>query len=437
MKYKLYKPIDINLNTIQYNTIQYMPIFTTINTPYDPINNNGVIRNEFDNVINKDVYQSDNIYEEIYKKLFQIYNKNETYVNISTDRAISSCTLSSLNEKYMYPVGKSFKSELKVLYIDSLIDMELNNYDEKLTNHRYRNSVVSNLLAISTDEDISRTYTKHKLPFNINQFIFLGQQEINSREENILLNSNVTYYPFNILKKNTQIFMEKVINQIDSSPVAVVFDMSVFDINISPCAIREDFKNGINIDQLNIILERLYEMNKKYNNVKMIDITGHYLSLEDTSPAFRVTIETITKIYSKIFNMKEYAINIYNENTRFLIYKPVAELCVEKENIQIEENQIEENQIEDIIELNKIGDNYGWYILRNIPKDIKEELFKEIHDDSIKIITINDNDVEIDMMISSTTIYEQNEKCYYTANSYKDCTLYPDEKISMMFELIN
>lgn len=407
-----------------------MPIFTTINTPYDPINNVGIIRNEFDNIINKDIYQSDNIYQEMYNKFSKIFNKYDTYINISTDRAISSSTLSALNEKYMYQVGKTFKSDLKVLYIDSLMDMELNNYDEKLTNHRYRNSVITNLLALSTDEDISRTYTKHKLPFNWNQFIFLAQQEINPSEENILINSNVIYYPFMNFKKNPSYIMDKIIKEIDSNPVAIVFDMSVFNVNIAPCVIREDFKSGLDLDQLKIILEKLKEMNKKNNNIKMIDITGHYLSLEDTNPAFRVTIETITKIYSKIFDMKEYAINIYNEHTRFLIFKPVAELCIENENENITNDS-------DIIELNKTGDNYGWYILRNIPKQEKEEIFKEIEDDSIKIITINENDIDIDIMISSTTINEQNEKCYYTANSYKDCTLYPDEKISMMFELIN
>ena len=415
-----------------------MPIFTTINTPYDPINNVGIIRNEFDNIINNDIYQSDNIYQEMYNKFSKIFNKYDTYINISTDRAISSSTLSALNEKYMYQVGKTFKSDLKVLYIDSLMDMELNNYDEKLTNHRYRNSVITNLLALSTDEDISRTYTKHKLPFNWNQFIFLSQQEINPSEENMLINSNVIYYPFMNFKKNPSYIMDKIIKEIDFNPVAIVFDMSVFNVNIAPCVIREDFKSGLDLDQLKIILEKLKEMNKQHNNIKMIDITGHYLSLEDTNPAFRVTIETITKIYSKIFDMKEYAINIYNEHTRFLIFKPVAELCIENENIENEniENENVTND-SDIIELNKMGDNYGWYILRNIPKEDKEEIFKEIEDDSIKITTINENDIDIDIMISSTTINEQNEKCYYTANSYKDCTLYPDEKISMMFELIN
>ncbi len=203
------------------------------------------------------------------------------------------------------------------------------------------------------------------------------------------------------------------------------FDMSVFDINIAPCVIRDNTDNikGLNLDQLNLILNKLSELNKKYNNIKMIDITGHYLSISDTSPAFRVTIETITKIYSKLLNLKEYAINIFNEHTRFLIFKPTEELCKEEE---------EDN--------NNHGDNYGWYILRNIPLSTRNELIKDLDIDSIIMLNIpisDDDDDNQDIMISTTTIYEQNEKCYYTAKSYKDCTLYPYEKMAMCFELIN
>ena len=43
-------------------------IFTTVNTLYDPINNVGTIRNEFDNVIDKTIYDSENIYNDMYNK---------------------------------------------------------------------------------------------------------------------------------------------------------------------------------------------------------------------------------------------------------------------------------------------------------------------------------------------------------------------------------
>jgi arginase family enzyme len=399
-------------------------IFTTVNTQYDPINSTGTIRNEFDNIIDKSVYENDNTYNDIYNKFKHIFtSKEECYINISTDRAVSSSTLSALNELYKYRNGKVYDSDLKIIYIDSNSDLNLNNYDEKLNNYNYRMSVVSNLLTLSTDEDISRTYTKHMVPLKLEQFTFIGLNEITPYEENSLLKGNADYYDLKRLNKNLDNILNKIVNKIGDSPTAIVFDMSVFDLNIAPCTIRENETNvGLNLDQLNLILKHLMDMNKKHNNIKMIDITGHYLSIADTSPAFRVTIETITKIYSRILNLKEYSINIFNENTRFLIFKPVDELCEEKED--------------------SIGDNYGWYILRNIPIDYKNNLLKEIDDDSITIIDIpssdNNEDIQdIQVMISSTTILEQNDKCYYTATSYKECTLYPDEKMAMAFELIN
>jgi arginase family enzyme len=397
-------------------------IFTTINTPHDPINNIGIIRNEFDNVIDKSVYDNcDNMYNDMYNKLKQIFSsKEECYINISTDRAISSATLSALNELYKYRNGKGYDSDLKIIYIDSVCDLNINDYDEKLNNYNYRMSVVSNLLTLSTDEDITRTYTKHMVPLKLEQFTFVGLNEVTPYEENSLLKGNSDYYDLKRLNKQLDNIFKKIINKIGDSPTAIIFDMSVFDLNIAPCSIRENQTNvGLNLDQLNLILKYLSDMNKSHNNIKMIDITGHYLSIEDTTPAFRITIETITKIYSKILNLKEYSINIFNEHTRFLIFKPVDELCEEKED--------------------SIGDNYGWYILRNVPMDYKNELLKEIDNDKITIIDIpssNENE-EIEIMISSTTIIEQNDKCYYTSSSYKDCTLYPDEKMAMAFELIN
>jgi len=401
-------------------------IFTTINTAHDPINNVGIIRNEFDNIIDKTVYESESPYNTIYTKFKQIIkDKQECYINISTDRAITSSSLSALNELFMYQNGKIYESNLKVIYIDSKVDLNLNNYDNKLNNSDYRTSVVSNLLTISQDQDVNRTYTKHSLPMLLSQFIFLGMEELSPYEENLLLKYDASYYTLNKLNKKLDKILDNIIEKIGTDPVAIIFDMSVFDLNIAPCTIRDSDKMiGLNLDQLNLILSKLSKLSKLTginNNIKMIDITGHYLAISDTLPAFRVTIETITKIYSKLLNLKEYSINIFNENTRFLIYKPVDEICNEKEN--------------------DIGDNYGWYILRNISLDMRNELLEYLDIDTIKIINIkeddDDNNEEIEIMITSTTILEQNEKCYYTSTSYKDCTLFPDEKMAMCFELVN
>jgi hypothetical protein len=80
----------------------------------------------------------------------------------------------------------------------------------------------------------------------------------------------------------------------------------------------------------------------------------------------------------------------------------------------------------------------GWYLLRNIPQLMKDELLNSIEIDSIIMLDILDDDNnDIEIMITSTTITEQNNKCYYLSESYKDCCLYPDEKMSMCFELVN
>ena len=79
-----------------------------------------------------------------------------------------------------------------------------------------------------------------------------------------------------------------------------------------------------------------------------------------------------------------------------------------------------------------LNENFNTKIATSI--DIKNDILGKIDNDSIIILDIEEN---VQIMVSSTTIYEQNEKCYYTSTSYKDCTLYPDEKMAMMFELVN
>jgi hypothetical protein len=112
---------------------------------------------------------------------------------------------------------------------------------------------------------------------------------------------------------------------------------------------------------------------------------------------------------------------VFDEESRFLIFKPLEEIYDEKYG-------------------------FGWYILRNINKNMQNEILSILKPDNIIMIdipndNINDDDdddnINKHIMISSTNINEQNEKCYYLSESYKDCCLYPDEKLSMCFELVN
>ena len=78
-------------------------------------------------------------------------------------------------------------------------------------------------------------------------------------------------------------------------------------------------------------------------------------------------------------------------------------------------------------------EDYGWYILTGIPTKTKELLMKSIDNDTITNIEIDDDDY----LVTTTTMDEQNNKSYYTANKILDTVLFPNEKISMMFELVN
>jgi arginase family enzyme len=399
-------------------------IFTHIKSKLDQIPSvEGILRNKIDNIIQIDNEQ--NYYENLMKKMKEIMNESDkTYINMSSDRAISASTLSAIN--------KYIDEKYKVIYIDSSPDLNILNYDFfEPENETYQKSVVSNLLSIHSNrmnpsdiEKIKRSFTKHHIDYNISQFIFLGLHELSDYEQTLFINGNSEYYKLENLNKNLERILDKIVNDNKNEKIIIIFDLSVCNISCAPCIIRENNK-GINIDQLNIILDKLSNLNK----IKMIDITGFQLTTED-SAKYRMTVNTIVKIYSKLLKLKEYSINVFNENSKFLIYKPLDEIYEENEYDYEEET------------------NHGWYILRNLNIHMRNELLEELDGDSIMSLEIpkallNKEEIkeefeeDMEIIISSTTMNEQNQKSYYFTKSYKDMILYPDEKAAMLFELTN
>lgn len=391
-------------------------IYNNFQSNLDGIN----IRNTYDNTIinNKN-------YNEIYKNLKNIINnKDNRYINFSSDKAISSATLATLNELYSYRCGQKFKSDLKIIYISPTSDMILNNYDintdtdTNTTNTiNYKNSVVSNLISLSLDY-IKRSYTKHVLDLDLEQFIFLGLQHID--DENILIESKCKYYPLSLMGKKIQNILENIITDIDKDniniPVAIVFDINSISSKIynTNNTNKKDINSiGINIDQINIILKMLSKL-----NIKMIDIVG-YNDNNDNNDSIKLRL-LINKIYLTLTNQKNTKVNVFDENSRFLIFKPMSEIYDKEYGV-------------------------GWYLLRNIPNDMKNEILNSIENDSMIVLNIpniddnNDNsdNSEDEVLISSTNILEQNEKCYYVSETYKDCCLYPDEKMAMCFNFFS
>jgi len=403
-------------------------IFTHIKSNLDLIPSiEGIVKNKFDNIIEIDNNEKyyEKYYENLMKKMKELLNTDKIHINMSTDSTVSASTLSAIN--------RYIDEKYKVIYIDSSPDLEILNYDN-LENKTYRNSVVSNLLSIHSnrmnpsDTDgngIKRSFTKHHIDYNLSQFIFLGLQELSDYEQTLLINMNAEYYKLENLNKNLERILDKIVNDNKDEKCVIIFDMSVCNISCAPCVIRNNNK-GINIDQLNMILDKLSNLNK----IKMIDITGFQLTSED-SPKYRMTVDTIVKIYSKLLKLKEYSINVFNENSKFLIYKPLDEIY------EIDEYDSESD------------DTHGWYILRNLNIHMRNELLEELDDNSIMTLEIpktllnktnedcDEFEDDIEIIIGFTTMNEQNEKSYYCTKSYKDMVLYPDEKASMLFELTN
>lgn len=107
----------------------------------------------------------------------------------------------------------------------------------------------------------------------------------------------------------------------------------------------------------------------------------------------------------KIFDVKEKKINVYNEHSRFLIFRELEQ---------------------------KDGQDYGWFIFK-APKDITEECLQKL--DHNKITSIYSDDKEY--LLTSTTIEEQNDISYHGCKNITNLALFPEEKKRMIFELIN
>jgi hypothetical protein len=126
----------------------------------------------------------------------------------------------------------------------------------------------------------------------------------------------------------------------------------------------------------------------------------------------KITRETIRYILTKTFDLKEKSINIFSEDSKFLIFRPIEQT----------------DPITDI----------GWYILRGLPLKEREELIKFVPDDTIITIDLDNDDGKSETYyVTKTDMNEQNLKSYCTSSSIQDTTLFPEEKVSMCFELLN
>jgi arginase family enzyme len=435
-----------------------------INIPFSNSNAKHTIFNNFNYEIIDSLYTSFNnknipiIYNFIHRYIKSL-NKECRPVIFSPDYSISSASCTAIAEKYMNKISENdiqkYVSELKILYFTSSTHL---NTLENMTPQNFSESILSNILDLN---EIS--YTEHNLILQPNNIILVGiNDNLVSPDEIVKLNDkNISYYTLSkIKKKGAKKISDEIFDEICEDPVYVIYDMSVFNFEKAPSVFRlqnitdANDINGLNTDDIIEIFEKL-----KNINIVGLDITGFKLNKNVPDISFKITSECAKLPLIHLLGLKEKRINIFNENTKILICKPITKEEKEKEerkyllkklkkNLDLdlnsdptnnnilsdsdnEDNNNENNSIEEYKEIDDDGIDHGWYIMRNVPIETKEELIKKLMEIKDNIMFCNFG--EDSMYISFTTIGEQENKSYAIMTSIYDRVLVPDEKVNLAF----
>ena len=146
-------------------------------------------------------------------------------------------------------------------------------------------------------------------------------------------------------------------------------------------------------------------------NLVGIDITGFDFRIESKERAYRISCEAAKIPLYTILGMKEKKINIFNESSKFLIFRPLEQLSVM---------------------------DLGWFILKGTSLELREEIIKCISDDTIQSLDIDLDGKHETVMITTTTMSEQEQLSFYDPNlKISDGVLFPAQKLYMAFELLN
>lgn len=332
-------------------------------------------------------------YELLYQHILQYVNlkPNDKVITIGGDHSIATGTIAAMNEKYMKLIGNRVTSELLVLWIDSYPDTD----DFNTSSTKNLNEMpVASLLGLCGTQ-----FTKNKLLLDKNQLIYYGLVD---KDDNLDDVKKARISHFTVKKINSIGLSESIKaiqNMISNKPVHVSLDMKVFDSSLIKSVIPQN-DAGLKLEQVSNLLANIK------NNIVSMDIVEFNPSVGSTEDV-KITRETIRYILTKTFDIKEKTLNIFSEDSQFLVFRPIQQ----------------EDPYTDI----------GWYILRGLQVNDKNELISRLEND--KIITIEVDDEEY--LVTKTTINEQNEKSFYMTETINDVTLFPQEKICMAFELIN
>ena len=380
-----------------------------------------ITKNIFDKefIIN-DFKDYNNIYD------YSVNSKHEKQVYIAKDMQDCMPIISGLNEKYMVQHNDQFNSKMKILFFSNYHELDDLNY----------NSINAQLLGWTQS-----VFTEHKLTIKPEQIVLFGLNDMDfDLELDELSNLNIECYTLSyIKKKGIEIILNKILQENENNKIMAYFNLEVFHKKIAPSVHRRNFDHDVidNNSDKNInngleyeYLEEITKLLKNKINYLIISGLDKTINTKTDFPA-RLTSEVVQIIYRNIMDIKESKINVFNENSRFLIYRELKQ---------------------------KDHNDIGWYILRFLDMQLRNQLLKSIEDDKIYTFNLddyviieekkydnliinddieNDNLEENEILITATTIDDQNMKSYYSSYSIIECSLFPQEKFLMGFELVN
>jgi arginase family enzyme len=388
------------LVNIEPSEVKQLPITAFIKTP-------------FNYTIQSNLYlpqDSTLVIYNVYKQFIidKVNKLNTPIITISPDPAISGATISGICEKFMFTESKqnniSFNTDVKIIYIDSLPDLSKKPYTHY---NDFNNSIISDCLSLNTD-----SFSNCRVAIKPNNICYIGLNKdiIPDEQEHILNELPFECYSIQTLRqKGIKKIMTSIVDDYKHDNIHIVIDLSCLALKYTPCAIRQNeikSNDGFNIDELGLVISSLKEL-----NINSIDITGYNFGTienkEQHNVANKITINSIEIILSHFIDNYKKSLNIFDEESKFLIWK----------------------KLDDV-------DPIGWLILRNMTNDVKQNIINAIGDRIINI-PVSDENETYEALVTTTTIKEQQERSFYMSNNVTDCCLYPGEKINMLFELIN
>jgi len=366
---------------------------------------------KFDYVVKRDMYKPHKRTLAVYNLFRQIMidkdkNIQTPIITLSPDPSISASTLAGASEKFMFTESTknskapTFKTNLHVIYIDSSPDLSTKKYEEY---NDFRNSVVSDVMGINNE---SFSDGRINIPPSHITFVGIDESNLSDDQEGIInkYEMQTRLYSSQLMKrKGIQNIMDNIVDELMFEDVHVVIDLSCVMFQYAPSVIRDSSDKcvGFDFDQMKLIIESL----KKLKHLNGVDVTGYNFGERELKDKHHVsnmlTVKTIEMIVTSFIDLKQKSINLFDEESKFLIWRRVDDV-----------------------------DSIGWYILRGASLKDREELIKAIGD-RIEVVPIpDDNDDEeeesyFDALVTTTCMREQQEKSYYTAKSVQDCCLFP------------